>query len=305
LRALLPVLITTLTAIALYLGIPLWGVVREYPVYRGASLTFTAIVYHLITPSIILVILGLILRSKISVSFVYTLSYLTLIVVTYAVLLLTPLRILSWALFIVFQLLILGGDGPRICYYTYVEKLPQFLQCLWVNSPSLAILWVSLAILLVIGLSLEFTLIYVPLSKAFKDRFIPLYIIPARVLSIPALLLLVGAIVFPITSILALPIMAILVLPYTYIALDIERRLSRTPNIILVVLSILTAGLIVPLYLHRIYVEYTREKHKRQYPSLLSRPTQTHSHTIYGDLGQHRDLLYSTHSYHHSRSTPS
>jgi hypothetical protein len=57
--------------------------------------------------------------------------------------------------------------------------------------------------------------------------------------------------------------MAILVLPYTYIALDIERRLSRTPNIILVVLSILTAGLIVPLYLHRIYVEYTREKHTK------------------------------------------
>jgi hypothetical protein len=59
--------------------------------------------------------------------------------------------------------------------------------------------------------------------------------------------------------------MAILVLPYTYIALDIERMLSRTPNIILVVLSILTAGLIAPLYLYRnrIYVEYTREKHKK------------------------------------------
>jgi hypothetical protein len=247
LRALLPVLITTLTAIAFYLGIPLWYVVREYPVYRGASLTFTAIVYHLITPSIILVILGLILRSRISVSLAYALSYLALIVVVYAVLLLTPLRILSWVLFIVFQLLILGGDGPRVCYYTYVEELPQFLQCLWVNSPSLAILWVSLAILLVIGLSLEFILIYVPLSNAFKDRFIPLYIIPARVLSIPALLLLlVGAIGMgiglPIMAILALPIMAILALPYTYTALDIERRLSRTPNIVLVVLGILTAG---------------------------------------------------------------
>ena len=268
LRALLPVLITTLTAIAFYLGIPLWYVVREYPVYRGASLTFTAIVYHLITPSIILVILGLILRSRISVSLVYTLSYLALIVVAYAVLLLTPLRILSWALFIVFQLLILGGDGPRICYYTYVEELPQFLQCLWVNSPSLAILWVSLAILLVIGLSLEFTLIYVPLSKAFKDRFIPLYMIPARVLSIPALLLLlVGAIGMgiglPIMAILALPIIAILALPYTYTALDTERRLSRTPNIVLVVLGILTAGLMVPLYLYKIYVEYTRERYTK------------------------------------------
>ncbi|MFZ8794079.1 MAG: hypothetical protein ACO2O2_09390 [Acidilobaceae archaeon] len=258
-RALLPVLITTLTAIALYLGIPLWGVVREYPVYRGASLTFTAIVYHLITPSIILVILGLILRSRISVSLAYALSYLTLIVVTYAVLLLTPLRILSWALFIVFQLLILGGDGPRVCYYIYVEELPQFLQCLWVNSPSLAMLWASLAILLVIGLSLEFTLIYVPLSKAFKDRFIPLYIIPARVLSIPALLLLVGAIGMGI----GLPIMAILALPYTYTALDIERRLLRTPNIVLVVLGILTAGLIIPLYLYKVYVEYMREKHAK------------------------------------------
>jgi Flp pilus assembly protein TadB len=87
--------------------------------------------------------------------------------------------------------------------------------------------------------------------------------IPARVLSIPALLLLIGAIVFPIISILALPIMAILVLPYTYIALDIERRLSRTPNIVLVVLGILTAGLVVPLYLHRIYVECAKEKHTK------------------------------------------
>lgn len=259
-RALLSILITTLSAIALYLGIPLWGVVREYPVYRGASLTFTAIVYHLITPSIILVILGLILRSRISVSLAYTLSYLALIVVAYAVLLLTPLRILSWALFIVFQLLILGGDGPRVCYYTYVEELPQFLQCLWVNSPSLAILWVSLAILLVIGLSLEFTLIYVPLSNAFKDRFIPLYMMPARVLSIPALLLLlVGAIGMGI----GLPIMAILALPYTYTALDIERRLSRAPNIVLVVLGILTAGIMVPLYLYKVYVEYMREKHAK------------------------------------------
>jgi hypothetical protein len=84
--------------------------------------------------------------------------------------------------------------------------------------------------------------------------------IPARVLSIPALLLLlVGAIGMGI----GLPIIAILALPYTYTALDIERRLSRTPNIVLVVLGILTAGLMVPLYLYKVYVEYTRERYTK------------------------------------------
>ena len=67
----------------------------------------------------------------------------------------------------------------------------------------------------------------------------------------------------PIMAILALPIIAILALPYTYTALDIERRLSRTPNIVLVVLGILTAGLMVPLYLYKVYVEYMREKHAK------------------------------------------
>ena len=287
----IPTLLTTISIVFLYLGAPLYSLLRSHTAYGGASCSFAAFSTILVAPSIILVILGLILKSKIQKSITYTILYSATVIIIYVVFLqlsqqviFIPLDILRFAPWI-FVFSSLCGNGPKTCYYP-VEGFHVLVNCLWSSSPQLATMWITFTILLLLGLILEFTNIYIPLSKTLRDNFIVVFTIPARILSIPALLVLITLITLIVESLTTFTssthavlnvhvvavislyiavwiiILVVLTLPYAYITLKLEETLTGVFNTKLLLLCTLTAGLLALLHLCKIHEILKREQSK-------------------------------------------
>lgn len=274
----------TLSVIILYLGAPLSDLLRgllglgHLTLYRGVSCSFTAYVLESLALMMLFTVTILLLRGF--NSWFKSVKAIPLYVIVFIALLLafkfTPVYLVSYIPFLILWLSPVGlpcQDGSRLCYFP--DDLVKVTLCTLDRSLLMFIVWIVGLFGLLLGVTLEFKLLYLPSARMVGDySLIPLLLvgrftmIPATMAFISIISLFITLIPYAMRMLSSIPIyilsyllllipslllLLVLLLPHTYTVNIIERYVRGSTNTKLLILVLMTGGLLTPLYLHRVY----------------------------------------------------